>query len=137
MDLYQKRLVRVVCEGLRHSCTSMGPPPSTEVTVGMVGLVRSVSVVGVLDGGLMEPLEMSETGPDGVPPAITEPSDALSPLPLSWRSRFRRNLALAFWNHTWAEHNERRVKRQRTTRPVHWLKDLITRTLPVGAIHSA
>lgn len=79
MNKHQKRLVRVVCEGLRHSWTSRlpGTEVSTEVTVGMVGLVRSVSVVGVLDG-LIEALEISEAGPDGVPPGKVEPSEALS-----------------------------------------------------------
>lgn len=54
-----------------------GTEVSTEVTVGIVGLVRSVRVVGVLDG-LMEALEISETGPDGVPPGRVDPSEALS-----------------------------------------------------------
>lgn len=100
-SIYQKRLVSVVCDGLRHSWTSMlpGTEVSTEVTVGMVGLVKSVRVVGVLEG-LMEALEISEAGPDGVPPCSVEPSDALSTPVLSCRSRFLLNLARAFWNHT-------------------------------------
>lgn len=99
--VHQKRLVSVVCDGLLHSWTSMlpGTEVSTEVTVGMVGLVKSVRVVGVLEG-LMEALEISEAGPDGVPPCSVEPSDALSTPVLSCRSRFRLNLARAFWNHT-------------------------------------
>lgn len=69
----------MVCEGLLHSRTSKvpGTEVSTEVTVGMVGLVRSVSVVGVLDG-LIEAFEISDAGPDGVPPARVDPSEALS-----------------------------------------------------------
>lgn len=43
----------------------------------MVGFVRSVRVVGVLDG-LMEAFEISEAGPEGVPPGRVEPSEALS-----------------------------------------------------------
>ncbi len=76
---YQKRLVKVLCDGLRHSWMSRlpGTEVSTEVTVGIVGLVRSVRVVGVLDG-LMEALEISEAGPDGVPPGRVDPSEALS-----------------------------------------------------------
>lgn len=99
--IHQKRLVSVVCDGLRHSWTSMPPGTevSTEVTVGMVGLVKSVRVVGVLDG-LMEALEISEAGPDGVPPCSVEPSEALSTPVLSCRSRFLLNLARAFWNQT-------------------------------------
>lgn len=99
--VHQKRLVSVVCDGLRHSWPSMPPgtEESTEVTVGMVGLVKSVRVVGVLEG-LMEALEISEAGPDGVPPCSVEPSDALSPPVLSCRSRFLLNLARAFWNQT-------------------------------------
>lgn len=98
---HQKRLVRVVCEGLRHSCTSMPPGTEvrTEVTVGMVGLLKSVRVVGVLEG-LMEALEISEAGPEGVPPCSVELSDALSTPLLSCLSRFLRNLARAFWNQT-------------------------------------
>lgn len=98
---HQNRLVSVVCDGLRHSWTSMPPGTelSTEVTVGMVGLVKSVRVVGVLEG-LMEALEISEAGPDGVPPCSVEPSDALSTPVLSCRSRFLLNLARAFWNQT-------------------------------------
>lgn len=98
---HQKRLVRVVCEGLRHSCTSMPPGTEvrTEVTVGMVGLLKSVRVVGVLEG-LMEALEISEAGPDGVPPCSVELSEALSTPLLSCLSRFLLNLARAFWNHT-------------------------------------
>lgn len=69
----------MVCEGLRHSRISkvLGTEVSTEVTVGMVGLVRSVNVVGVLDG-LIEAFEISDVGPDGVPPARVDPSEALS-----------------------------------------------------------
>lgn len=91
----------MVCDGLRHSWPSMPPGTevSTEVTVGMVGLVKSVKVVGVLDG-LMEALEISDAGPDGVPPGSAEPSDALSTPVLSCRSRFLLNLARAFWNQT-------------------------------------
>lgn len=93
----QKRLVSVVWEGLRHSWTSRVPGTEvmTEVTVGMVGLVRSVRVVGVVDG-LIEAFEISDAGPDGVPPARVEPSEFLSTPVFSWRRRFRRNLALAF-----------------------------------------
>lgn len=100
-SFHQNRLVSVVCDGLRHSWTSMplGTEVSTEVTVGMVGLVKSVRVVGVLEG-LMEALEISEAGPDGVPPCSVEPSDALSTPVLSCRSRFLLNLARAFWNQT-------------------------------------
>lgn len=78
-DKHQKRLVSVVCEGLRHSCTSRvpGTEVSTELTVGIVGLVRSVSVVGVLEG-LIEVFEISDAGPDGVPPAKVDPSETLS-----------------------------------------------------------
>lgn len=72
---------------------------NTEVTVGMVGLVRSVRVVGVLEG-LMEALEISEAGPEGVPPCRVEPSEVLSTPVFSCLSRFRRNLARAFWNQT-------------------------------------
>lgn len=98
---HQKRLVRVVCEGLRHSWTSMPPGTEvrTEVTVGIVGLVKSVRVVGVLEG-LMEALEISEAGPDGVPPCSVELSEALSTPVLSCLSRFLLNLARAFWNQT-------------------------------------
>lgn len=69
----------MVCEGLLHSCTSKVPVTvvSTEVMVGMLGLVRSVSVVGVVDG-LKEAFEISDPGPDGVPPARVDPSEALS-----------------------------------------------------------
>lgn len=58
----------VVCGGLRDSCTSKlpGTEVSTDVTVGIVGLVKSVNVVGVV-AGLIEALEISEAGPDGVP----------------------------------------------------------------------
>lgn len=42
----------------------------------MVGLVKSVKVVGVLDG-LMEALDISEAGPDGVPAWSVE-SEVLS-----------------------------------------------------------
>lgn len=100
-SVHQKRLVSVVCDGLRHSWPSMPPctEVSTEVTVGMVGFVKSVRVVGVLEG-LMEALEISEAGPDGVPPCSVEPSDALSTPVLSCRSRFLLNLARAFWNQT-------------------------------------
>lgn len=89
-------------EGLRHSCTSRPPATAlrTEVTVGMVGLVRSVRVVGVLDG-LSDVLEISEAGPEGVPPCSAEPSEPLSTPVFSCRKRFRRNLARAFWNQTW------------------------------------
>lgn len=76
-----------------------GKEVSTEVTVGMVGLVRSVSVVGVVDG-LIDAFEISDAGPDGVPPARVDPSEALSVTLFSCRRRFLRNLALAFWNHT-------------------------------------
>lgn len=98
---HQKRLVKVLCDGLRHSWTSRlpGTEVSTEVTVGIVGFVRSVRVVGVLDG-LMEALEISEAGPDGVPPGMVDPSEALSTPVFSWRRRFRLNLARAFWNQT-------------------------------------
>lgn len=72
--------------------------PKTEVTEGMLGFVKSVRVVGVREG-LKEVLEMSEAGPDGVPAWRAE-SDALSTPVFSWRKRFRRNLARAFWNHT-------------------------------------
>lgn len=91
----------MVCEGLLHSRTSkvLVTEVSTEVMVCMVGLVRSVSVVGVLDG-LKEAFEISDAGPDGVPPARVEPSETLSTPLFSWRRRFRRNLALAFWNQT-------------------------------------
>lgn len=99
---HQNRLVSVVCDGLLHSWTSMPPGTEvrTEVTVGMVGLVKSVRVVGVLEG-LMEALEISEAGPEGVPPCSVEPSDVLSTPVVSWRRRFLRNLARAFWNQTW------------------------------------
>lgn len=95
--ILQKRLVSVVCEGLRHSWTSMPPGTevSTEVTVGMVGLVKSVRVVGVVEG-LMEALEISDAGPEGVPPCSVEPSEALSTPVLSCRSKFLLNLARAF-----------------------------------------
>lgn len=94
----------MVCDGLRHSWTSMPPGTevSTEVTVGMEGFVKSVRVVGVLEG-LMEALEISEAGPEGVPPCIVEPSDALSTPVFSCRSRFLLNLARAFWNQTCKE----------------------------------
>lgn len=98
---HQKRLVRVVCEGLLHSWTSMPPGTEvrTEVTVGIVGLVKSVRVVGVLEG-LIEVFEISEAGPDGVPPCSVELSEALSTPVLSCLSRFLLNLARAFWNQT-------------------------------------
>lgn len=76
-----------------------GTVVSTEVTAGIVGLVRSVRVVGVLEG-LMEALDISEAGPDGVPHCSVDPSDALSTQEPSCRSRFLRNFARAFWNHT-------------------------------------
>lgn len=69
---------------------------NTEVTVGMVGLVRSVRVVGVLEGLI----EASEAGPEGVPPCRVEPSEVLSTPVFSCLIRFRRNLARAFWNQT-------------------------------------
>lgn len=99
--VHQKRLVSVVCEGLWHSWTSKLPctEVSTEVTVGMVGFVKSVRVVGVLEG-LMDALDISEAGPDGVPACSVEPSDALSTPVLSCRKRFLLNLARAFWNQT-------------------------------------
>ena len=77
----------------------LGTEVSTEVTVGMVGLVKSVRVVGVLEG-LMEALDISEAGPDGVPPCSVEPSDALSAPELSCRNGFLLNLGRAFWNQT-------------------------------------
>lgn len=91
----------MVCDGLRHSWTSILPctEVSTEVTVGMVGFVKSVRVVGVLEG-LMDALDISEAGPDGVPACSVEPSDALSTPVLSCRKRFLLNLARAFWNQT-------------------------------------
>uniref|UniRef100_A0ACB8EZK3 Uncharacterized protein n=1 Tax=Sphaerodactylus townsendi TaxID=933632 RepID=A0ACB8EZK3_9SAUR len=75
---HQKRFVRVVCEGLLDSWTSRlpGTDVKTEVTDGILGLVKSVKVVGVLEG-LMEALEISEAGPDGVPAWSVE-SDVLS-----------------------------------------------------------
>lgn len=76
-----------------------GTVVSTEVTAGIVGLVRSVRVVGVLEG-LMEALDISEAGPDGVPHCSVDPSDALSTQEPSCRSRFLRNFARAFWNQT-------------------------------------
>lgn len=98
---HQKRFVRVVCEGLRDSWTSRlpGTAVKTDVTVGMVGFVKSVKVVGVLDG-LMEALDISEAGPEGVPAWSVE-SEVLSTPVFSWRKRFRLNLARAFWNQTW------------------------------------
>lgn len=79
-------------------------PPGTVVSMGLTegteGLVRSVRVV--LEG-LMEALESSDGGPEGDPPGKVEPSDTLSTPVLSWRSRFRRNLARAFWNQTCGE----------------------------------
>lgn len=75
---HQKRFVSVVCEGLRDSWTSRlpGTDVKTEVTEGILGLVKSVKVVGVLEG-LMEALEISEVGPEGVPAWSVE-SEALS-----------------------------------------------------------
>lgn len=104
---HQNRLVSVVCDGLLHSWTSMPPGTevSTEVTVGMVGLVKSVRVVGVLEG-LMEALEISEAGPEGVPPCSVDPSDVLSTPVVSCRRRFLLNLARAFWNQTWNNKRE-------------------------------
>lgn len=100
-SVHQKRLVSVVCDGLRHSWTSILPctEVSTDVTVGIVGFVKSVRVVGVLEG-LMDALDISEAGPDGVPACSVEPSDALSTPVLSCRKRFLLNLARAFWNQT-------------------------------------
>lgn len=93
----QKRLVKVVWVGLWHSLASMplGTEVRTDVTVGMVGLVKSVKVVGVLEG-LIEALEISEAGPEGVPPCNMEPSDILSMQELSCRRMFLLNLARAF-----------------------------------------
>lgn len=93
----------MVCDGLRASWTSRlpGTDVKTGVTEGILGLVKSVRVVGVLEG-LVEALEISEAGPDGVPACSVE-SDALSTPVFSWRKRFRLNLARAFWNHTWKE----------------------------------
>lgn len=111
VSVYQKRLVSVVCDGLRHSWTSMPPGTvvSTEVTAGIVGLVRSVRVVGVLEG-LMEALDISEAGPDGVPHCSVDPSDALSTQEPSCRSRFLRNFARAFWNQTCRGTTKKRQK---------------------------
>lgn len=88
-----------------------GTVVSTEVTAGIVGLVRSVRVVGVLEG-LMEALDISEAGPDGVPHCSVDPSDALSTQEPSCRSRFLRNFARAFWNQTCrgTEEKERQKK---------------------------
>lgn len=87
----------MVCDGLRASCPSR--PPGTDVktgvTEGRLGLVKSVRVVGVLEG-LVEALEISEAGPEGVPACSSEGSDVLSTPVFSCRSRFRRNLARAF-----------------------------------------
>lgn len=82
-----------------------GTEVSTEVTAGIVGLVKSVRVVGVLEG-LMEALDISEAGPDGVPPCSVEPSDALSTPELSCRNRFLLNFARAFWNQTCGDKNK-------------------------------
>ena len=68
-------------------------------TEGIEGLVRSIRVVGVLDL-LMEALESSDGGPEGDPSNRVESPDAMSPPVLSWRRRFRLNLARAFWNQT-------------------------------------
>lgn len=87
----------MVWDGLMESWGSR--PPGTAVrtglTLGMEGLVRSVRAEGVLEG-LMEQLDSSDGGPEGEPPGRVDPSDTLSMPPLSWRSRFRLNLARAF-----------------------------------------
>lgn len=76
-----------------------------------MGLVKSVRVVGVLEG-LMEALEISEAGPEGVPPCSVEPSDALSTPVLSCRSRFLLNLARAFWNQTFRRKKKKKKKEE-------------------------
>ena len=77
--------------------------PLTAVSMGFTedieGLLRSVRVVRELEG-LMEPLESSDGGPEGDPSNRVESPDAMSPPVLSWRRRFRLNLARAFWNQT-------------------------------------
>lgn len=89
-------MVRVVCEGLWGSWPSRlpGTEVKTDVTVGRVGLVKSVRVVGVLEG-LSEALDSSEAGPDGVPVGSAASADLSTPV-FSCRKRLRLNLARAF-----------------------------------------